>query len=168
MLRSGDLNRLRRRSWADIGLVLRAFSLLGLMRAAIAFVPFRLIVQVLGMSQVKGPDSGADDSSSPEISLNLDPSSQIEAHLAQAAKIGWAVRAAAARTPWQSACLAQALAGSVMLRNRGIPFTLNLGVAKDVSSSITAHAWLTCGEITPTGSSGAERYHTISTFSFPG
>jgi hypothetical protein len=167
MLLSGDLNKLRRSSWVDIRLLLLSFALLGLMRAVIAFVPFRWIVRLLGMTQVKGPDSGAEDSSNPDISRKPDRCSHIEADPAQAARIGWAVQAAAARTPWQSACLVQALAGSVLLRSRGIAFALNLGVAKDVESGITAHAWLNCGEITPTGSSGAERFHTISSFTFP-
>lgn len=167
MLRSGDLNKLRRSSWADMGLLFGAFALLGLMRVAIALVPFRWIVRTLGMSPVKGLAGGTASSPSPRKSSIPGGYSPIEAHQAQAARIGWAVQAAAARTPWQSACLAQALAGSVLLRCRRIPFTLNLGVAGDVASGIMAHAWLSCGKVTPTGSCGMERYHTISAFTFP-
>ncbi len=49
---------------------------------------------------------------------------------ATAKSIGRAVRTAASRTPWESKCLAQALAAALMLRWRQIPFVLTLGVAK--------------------------------------
>jgi len=161
MLRQGDLNKLSTASWADIGLLLRAFVLLGLARAAIALVPLRGIVRVLGMSPVKRPDCGTDASSEDPEKFQI----PLDAHRTQAAKIGWAVRSAAARTPWQSACLSQALAGSVLLRTREIPFTLNLGVAGNIDSGISAHAWLTCGELTLTGSAGVEEFRTVAAFS---
>lgn len=167
MLRPGDLSKIRGRSRADILLLLRAFALLGLMRAAIILVPLRWIVRILGMTPPKGPVCGTDPASGLRRASAPCGSPEKEAHNAQAARIGWAVQAAAARTPWQSACLAQALAGSVLLRSRGVPFTLNLGVAKDGESGITAHAWLNCGDITPTGSSGVKSHHTISSFTFP-
>lgn len=85
------------------------------------------------------------------------------------AAIGWAIQAAAVRTPWESACLVQALTGMIMLSHRGIGATLYLGVAKEESNpeSMAAHAWLRCGDTVLTGAVGVERFSVISSFSRP-
>jgi hypothetical protein len=164
MLRSGDLNKLRRRPLADTWLLSKAFALLGLMRAAVVLFPLRWIVRLLGMTQVHNQDITNGASPEPEEAVTSCAVSLIEAQQVQASRIVWAVSAAGARTPWHSTCLVQALAGSVLLQNRKIPFRLNLGVAGDVESGITAHAWISWGQITPTGSPGMEFFHPISAF----
>jgi hypothetical protein len=164
MLHPGDLSKLRAHSWADIGLFFRVFALLAFMRAAIVLVPLRWFLRALGMSPVRDCGPGLDASPSPDKLMEPGSDSPFPENLAQASKIAWALQAAAARTPWQSACLTQALAGSILLRRRGIPFTLNLGVTGDVASGIMAHAWLCCCGAIVTGSSGVERFHTISSF----
>ena len=128
-----------------------AFLLLGVMRAAILLLPFRRITTILGLAQ------GA-TSSMPAVDMTVDP-----------ADVGWAIRAAAARTPWESACLAQALTGMVMLSRRGIAATLYLGVARDEidPEAMSAHAWLRCGDTILTGAGGVERFSAISSFSRP-
>ena len=80
-----------------------------------------------------------------------------------AQEVGWAVRAVARRTPWESACLAQAIAAKAMLRRRGLPSTLYLGVARDEARRLTAHAWLRCGAEVITGGDYSE-YAVISSF----
>jgi hypothetical protein len=82
-------------------------------------------------------------------------------------RISWALSAAAARTPWKSTCLAQALAGSCMLRLRGIPATVALGVAKSEAApdGITAHAWLSSGGVVITGAAGREKYRVLANYS---
>jgi hypothetical protein len=84
---------------------------------------------------------------------------------AAAIPIGRAIRTAARRTPWESKCLAQALAAALMLRWRQIPFVLTLGVAKTIEPNpgIDAHAWLFSGDILLTGA-GYERYSVIAQF----
>jgi hypothetical protein len=47
------------------------------------------------------------------------------------------------RLPWAAPCLPRALATRAMLRRRGIPCTLHLGIAS--TSPLTAHAWVTAG-----------------------
>jgi hypothetical protein len=147
-----DLRKFSSRSWQERGLFAEAFVLLGVMRAAIVLFPFRKITAYLGLTP------GA-SSSVPESALCVKPTD-----------IGWGVQAAAARTPWQSACLAQALTGMVMLGRRGINATLYLGVARDESGAeaMTAHAWLRCGDAILTGAGGVERYAAISSFSRSG
>jgi hypothetical protein len=137
------------RSWQERGLLCEAVLLLGVMRAAILMLPFRRITALMGLAQGVVPTGATSD-------VSLCP-----------AKIGWAVQAAAARTPWQSACLVQALTGMLMLSRRGINSTLYLGVAKDENNpeTMAAHAWLRCGNIVLTGAGGVERYTALSSFS---
>jgi hypothetical protein len=66
-------------------------------------------------------------------------------------EVGWAVRAASSKTPWKSACLAQALAGKWMLGRRGLHGTIRLGVARDADGNLQAHAWLYAGDTLLTG-----------------
>jgi len=132
-------------------LFFEAYVLLGVMRAAILLLPFRKITKMMGL--VQGEQSA--------VSESIPPCST--------ETISWAIQAAAARTPWESACLVQALTGMAMMSRRGINATLYLGVAKDESGAeaMLAHAWLRCGTIILTGFGGAERFSAISSFSRP-
>lgn len=78
-----------------------------------------------------------------------------------AREVGWAVRAAAPRTPWKSACLAQALAGKWMLGRRGLHGQIRLGVAKDADGNLQAHAWLCAGDTLLTGGGQVGRFTPI-------
>lgn len=70
------------------------------------------------------------------------------------------------RTPWESACLVQAIAGKKMLQKRGISSTLYLGVTKDEQKvkKMKAHAWLRCGGIIVTGKEGFKQFTVVSFF----
>lgn len=144
-----DLRKLSSRSWLERGLFMESFMLLGVMRAAILLFPFRRITAIMGLAQGEMSSVG-------ESAMSAKP-----------AAIGWSIQAAAARTPWESACLVQALTGMVMLARRGLGATLYLGVAKDTSDpeAMIAHAWLRCGDTILTGAGGVERFSKISSFS---
>ena len=47
--------------------------------------------------------------------------------------------------PWKSLCLSRSIAQFIMLRRRGIPATLFLGVRFSGHSSLDAHAWVDTG-----------------------
>ncbi len=66
--------------------------------------------------------------------------------------------------PWQSKCLDQAIAAHQMLRRRGVPSTLYLGVAKEGDSALSAHAWVRCGRLLVVGGEGRHRYTVVNTF----
>ena len=66
-----------------------------------------------------------------------------------------AVECAAKRTPWESACLVRALTAKKLLNRRGLPCTLYMGVARDDSGAMIAHAWLRCGTVPVTGGDGS-------------
>jgi transglutaminase superfamily protein len=55
-----------------------------------------------------------------------------------------AIQAVAARVPWRSDCLVQALAAQRWLRRRGVNSSMRLGV-RQPNGRFDAHAWLTVG-----------------------
>ena len=140
------LRRLRQLSWSDRSLLVEACLWLAVARLAILIVPFRRIAPHLGRHMEQLPEDAA-----PE-------------QVAQARRVSWAVRAMSRHTPWQSACMAQAIAAKRLLQVRGVPSTLYMGLAKDESTSLQAHAWLRCGGFVVTGREGRERYSVVATF----
>jgi len=144
-----DIRKFTHCSWREKQLFVEAFLLLGLFRLLIISLPFKRIVWLLSLSAGEGSAA-----SNAESLLFLSNAS-------------WAIHAAAARTPWESVCLGQALAGVAMLRLRGLTATLYLGVAKDesVTAAITAHAWLRSGEFILTGAGNHKRYTVINVYS---
>jgi hypothetical protein len=60
--------------------------------------------------------------------------------------IGWAVRTAAARVPWRSVCLPQAIAAQHMLRRRRISGRAVVGARRSESEKpIDLHVWVVVG-----------------------
>ncbi|PKN04109.1 MAG: hypothetical protein CVU74_08570 [Deltaproteobacteria bacterium HGW-Deltaproteobacteria-9] len=138
-----------RRNGTERMLLLEAFLLLGAARLGVLILPFRLLAKSLGHHMT-------------EADASIQP-----ADLQLARIIGWAVRSAANYTPWGSVCLPQAVAAKWMIKRRGIPGTLYLGVMKDETKpeKLAAHAWLRCGQIILTGAKGHRQYTVVSTFS---
>ena len=65
-------------------------------------------------------------------------------------RVSFAIPRVAARMPWRSDCLVQALAAQRWLAAYKIPTSLVLGVRKD-GGTFAAHAWLKAGEHVVTG-----------------
>jgi hypothetical protein len=142
------LRKLRAIPWRDRALLVTAALVLAITRVAVALVPFRVIARTLGLHQVG-------------------VSARPVAPCPDAAKrVGWAVAMAAAHVPWESTCLMQAIAGSMLLAGSGIESTVCFGVAKDgrVADDLLAHAWLRCGETIITGETEAARFVELATF----
>ena len=80
-------------------------------------------------------------------------------------RIGRAVERAAQRLPWPVVCLPQAMAAKGMLAFRGIPSRLHLGAARaGEAGGLTAHAWLTCGEVTVVGGEARPGFTELARF----
>lgn len=143
----GLLRRLGRRSPTEVLLLGEALMWLILVRAAMSAVPFRYLIAAL---RLRAGEAG--------------PARAGQARRAGA--VGWAVRVAVAHTPWRSACLAQALAATAMLRWRLLPATLYLGVDPDVSDrpGIAAHAWVRCGDAVVTGAAEQADFAPLAAF----
>ena len=139
------LSKLRRLSWPDRRLVLEALVWLAAMRLAVRWVPFLRIVSWMRLEPGETPTQPAP---------------------AVAGQIGWAVRGVAARTPWQSACLVQALAAARMLQRRRLAATLYLGAARNPArrDELQAHAWLRCGALVLTGESESRHFPVLARF----
>ncbi|OYQ37179.1 hypothetical protein CHU95_02190 [Niveispirillum lacus] len=73
------------------------------------------------------------------------------------ADVARALERAARRVPFTCTCLVRAMAGRAMLRRRGIPCTLHLGVARQ-NGALAAHAWLEAGGGVVTGGDEAPNF----------
>ena len=129
-------------------LFLEAWLTLGVMRAALLTRPFKELTRSLGQSATPQGFPGFEGPGDP-----------------RALRIGTAVRRAAAHTPWESACLVQALTVWKMLERRGIPGLFYLGVRRgEAGETMAAHAWSQSGEAILTGAAGRERFVVVSVF----
>ena len=134
--------------WQEKKYLLKAYFLLGIMRAAILTISFKRLSKSLQHHPDQVPHKPLD-----------------EAQLSQAKTIGWAVITAARYTPWNSNCLAQALTAQKMLKQQHIAGMFFLGVKKD-KQQLEAHAWLQCDNHILTGKLGHEAFAIVSTFSW--
>ncbi len=144
------LVKLRQLTWGERLLLLEAWIYLGAARLALRLFPFRLIAPRLG-------EQAAQD----------DAPSSAAPGLAAARQVGSAVELAARHTPWESACLAQAVAGKLMLRRRGLASRLYLGTKKDGAGHLTAHAWLAAGNEILIGGQAHETFTVLGIFRDP-
>lgn len=127
-------------------LFIEAVLALAAARLFIVMLPFRRYVSRLGRHRCETP---------------LAPLDEVRAD--EARRVGWAIALACRHTPWNSACLPQAMAGRWMLQRRGISCTLYLGVAKG-TDGMAAHAWLRAGDVIVTGRGGMRRFTVVSSF----
>ena len=141
------------RGAGDVVVAASAWVLLGASRAALQMVRFETLMRVTGFRLV-------DDASDDATPLTAPTSGELR-------QLSWGIGAAAARTPWTSACLAQALTGATLLRVRREPVRLYLGVRPAKSEEgrdMTAHAWLVSRGQVVTGDSGRDQYGVVAVF----
>jgi Transglutaminase-like superfamily len=72
------------------------------------------------------------------------------------ARLSWAIGAAAARVPWRSDCLLQAMAADRWLRRYGLSPQFFLGAQIPGPGRFQAHAWLYCNGLAVTGGTGED------------
>jgi transglutaminase superfamily protein len=78
-----------------------------------------------------------------------------------AARVGWAVSSAARFAPGAT-CLTQALAAEALLRRRGHPVEVRLGVAREDDGRFLAHAWVVSHGRVVVGDHDLERYSPLA------
>ena len=83
----------------------------------------------------------------------------------EAGEVGRSIARAARHVPFRAACLQQAFAALLMLRRRGLPATVQLGLAKDGQGVLEAHAWTRCGKVPVTGVDAAKGFAAVAAFS---
>jgi hypothetical protein len=107
----------------DFLLLAEASTLVTIVNIALRFLPYRFLER-MNQVRVTARSSGTPAAAVP-------------------GKIGWAVQAVSRRLPGKNACLVQALTAQAMLRRRGYPSDLRIGVAgRDPDGAIKAHAWV--------------------------
>jgi hypothetical protein len=77
--------------------------------------------------------------------------------------VTWAIGHVAARPGMDASCLPRALAAHGMLRRRGIPSRLCLGVARS-GEDVAAHAWIEVSGRKTVGSDDAGRFTPLAAF----
>ncbi len=141
-----ELKRYARMPRARRRLLWEALAALAIARTIMICLPFRRIAAWLGAAGAQSPET-------------VDSGQTMAAQ-----EIGWAVSAAARRVPWDSRCLAQALAATAMLRRRGMEGTVSFGAKQGKPAAFEAHAWLRVGRCIVTGGPGHEGFKTFTTF----
>lgn len=134
----------RQRRW-----LVPAWLLLAWARLVLALLPFRRIAPWIGATVPPGSTTPA-----------------TPADVAWARDVGAAVGLAARVTPWQSKCLAQAIAARALLRWRGVPCAVHLGVSTRDDVTPRAHAWTSVGEVMVTGAHAPGSFTTVGTFAW--
>lgn len=133
-------SRLRFRSlgrmpWSDRALAFESLLMLAVARVFVKATKGRNLVSRIGGKPILAPEAGV--SATP-----CGPSSRVGAMVERIARATW----------WRSMCLEKALAGKWMLRRRGIPSTMYVGMARR-DGEFVAHAWLVGDGQTVTGGS---------------
>jgi hypothetical protein len=139
-------------AWREKCIFIRAWLLLGWMRAAILATSFKRLAAALDHQRETVRPAG--------ISAEQQQ---------QALRIGQLVAAAAGCTPWQSLCLVQVLVAQRLLVARSIPGQFYLGVRRGCErtadpAGLAGHAWLQCGDAIVSGAAGHEQFTVVSTF----
>ena len=112
----------------------------------LVFLPFSKVAPSLGTSM--------EETSTSQIHNNIDVLKHVASALETMSK----------HTIWESKCLVRAIAGMKMLERRDIESTLYLGIAKDDSAKMIAHAWLRSGSYYVTGKEGMEKFTVVGKF----
>lgn len=131
----------KRRLW-----IIKIFALSALIRATILIIPFKRIKKHLGIH-------------------NEESTLEVEEEIYElASEIGWIIPRVCKKTPWESKCLVQAIIAQRLLKKEKIDSTLYLGVAKEESGELMAHAWLRCGTMIVTGGGPMPKYKAVAKF----
>jgi len=139
--------KLARLSWRERARLGEALLYLAAAQLALVVIPFHRLTPHLGAPHAQSPETFA-----------------APIQRAQAARIRRAVQTMSRLVPWDSVCLAQALAAKWMLARRGMASTLYLGVAYDEQRKLRAHAWLRCGNLWVTGAPQHKKFTIVETF----
>ena len=123
----------------DWSYIVVALKELGIARAKFALVPAQQIVDGL---RTRCAEDNVTEQAQPELQINK-------------RKVAWAIAAVAARVPWRSDCLLQAMAAQRWLARHHLRATFYLGVSKTHDEAFKAHVWLCLGDMIIAGRSGA-------------
>lgn len=110
-------------------------------RAALALAAARITLRTITPADVLARNAAV---SRDTARRNPAPDSATTARICDEA--AFFINRMAARVPWRSDCLVQALAGQGWLAQAGLASEIVVGTAKQADGSFHSHAWLRCGE----------------------
>jgi len=139
----GLIARFFKLRYAERNLFFLTFTFTTLISLLIIIIPKRFILKRIG---VVGFESSSNNSAENQ-------------RIAQG--MAKAIRRTVRYTPWRITCFAKAISAKYLLKRSGVTSTLYLGVAKEGSNNLTAHAWLRCGSQIITGKEEMRRFTTV-------
>lgn len=141
--------KIRQHSFASLFRLLAVWVILGLARAAVVFLPFERIIELVGLSSRACP-------ATPRVTLRQRETAR---------QLGLTILKAARYSPWVANCLPQAICAAVLLRLYKVPFAVFLGLLRDdKSGQVLAHAWTCAGDIPVTGGGDPRTYAIVGCF----
>jgi hypothetical protein len=144
MSRIQRLHRLRRSSWREQLIVLKAGLWLVTARLALRLVSFQTLEGWFGRPS-RDSVHGAE-------------------RTAICRRVQWAIAEASDLLPGETVCFPRAMAAQMMLRRRGIQTTLYYGAAKLPTRKLKAHVWLQDGTVGIVGFENAAEYHILAKY----
>lgn len=130
-------------------LLILTFIISGVMRFMVLYIPYKKIAAMAGIEGCEAP---------PDVVYHK--------HINIIRSIGQAVEKISRYTPWKSECFVQALTAQRLLKIFKISNTLYLGLAKDESNQLVAHAWLRSGQFIITGYRQMGRFKVIAKYTY--
>ncbi|SIS71866.1 Transglutaminase-like superfamily protein [Insolitispirillum peregrinum] len=135
------------RQWRGrVGLPVEAMVCLALARLACLVMPFRLALRLVGLRPV------------PQSADRTGPLGPLDPRISAVAGM---IARMAARAPFRAVCLQQSFAAALMLRRRGLPVDVHLGVRRE-NGVFAAHAWSLSNGHPVTGVPEAGVYQTVA------
>ena len=122
-------------------LLVKTALLLGAIRIGLRLIPFQRLKQLL--------DSASKSRAANQFSAD---------------RIAWAVTAASRYVLGDKPCLTQALAAKLLLKRRGYPACLRIGVAREDGGKLQAHAWVESEDGVVVGGGELSRYTPLRAF----
>ena len=126
-------------------LLIKAALLLGLIRIGLRLLPFQTLKQLLDSASRAFAESRAANQFSSD-------------------RIAWAVTAASRYVLGDKPCLTQALAVQLLLKRRGYPASLRIGVSRTAGNQLQAHAWVESEDRVVVGGGELSRYTPLPAF----
>jgi hypothetical protein len=141
-------HKLRLLSWQQRRVILYACFLLNAVRLALWLLPFGTIRRQLKTVLSVWICHKVDHKTVNSVSVNF---------------IVWTVAVAGRYAPGGAKCLARALTTQLLLNRYGYPHQLHIGVAKNATQVLEAHAWIEYeGQVVVGGLSSLERFKSLS------
>ena len=136
-------------SVSDKLLLVQTCLLLPFFQCSVKLVPFRYLIKFFKLKVCESTSV-----------------TQSAGYLHDIDRIAWAIKCVECHFPRISGrCLAQALTARQLLHQRNVPCILCLGAKSDqMSNSLSAHAWLCCGDIVVTGGHHMEQFNKLTSF----